>query len=100
MLDRDVTIASMFVFFYFSILNYKKFFILLFRYEKVSILVLKSGKKETFMERLNIYEFSTNDPFAIPQLTKTLLLNLDGFVGVHVIDNAIFVHHKVFLFRI
>lgn len=59
--------------------------------------MLKSGQKETFMERINIYEFSANDPFAIPQLTKTLLLNLDGFVGVHVIDNAIFVHHKVTL---
>lgn len=47
------------------------------------------------IEQVNIYEFTPDDPFKAPQLMKVLKLNFCGLVGVHVLDNAIFIHHKV-----
>uniref|UniRef100_A0A915E6W5 Mic1 domain-containing protein n=1 Tax=Ditylenchus dipsaci TaxID=166011 RepID=A0A915E6W5_9BILA len=46
------------------------------------------------LSKINIYEFCSTDPFKQAVLTRTLRLDLSGLVGVQVIDNLVFVHHK------
>ncbi|KAI6213951.1 hypothetical protein M3Y94_00212000 [Aphelenchoides besseyi] len=63
-------------------------------YGKLYILVLKTGTEEKTVERVNLY-LMNNDASVPPKLAHSLLLpNLQGAVGVHIIDNVVVIHHK------
>lgn len=57
-------------------------------------MVIKSNSDATIVEQLHLYEL-TPDPAQAAKLIHTLVLNLDGLVAMHVIDNLVIVHHKV-----
>ncbi|CAD5225921.1 unnamed protein product [Bursaphelenchus okinawaensis] len=73
LLDRDLAIASL--------------------YGRIYVMVLKFGPKEHQIERLNLFLMSSS-PDTPPKLAFSLVLGLNGPVGIHTIDNLVIVHHK------